>query len=42
MDSWGKNRTPGETEYFDKVSIAGGMGTRTVTVSNLLGEPCIN
>ena len=19
MDSWGKNRTPGETEYFDKV-----------------------
>ena len=23
MDSWGKNRTPGETEYFDKVSIGG-------------------
>lgn len=21
MDSWGKNRTPGETEYFDKVNI---------------------
>lgn len=21
MDSWGKNRTPGETQYFDKVNI---------------------
>lgn len=29
MDSWGKNRTPGETEYFDKVNIItrpGGLG----------------
>lgn len=25
MDSWGKNRTPGETEYFDKVNIAEAM-----------------
>lgn len=24
MDSWGKNRTPGETEYFDKVNITRG------------------
>lgn len=28
MDSWGKNRTPGETEYFDKVNIAEAMGAR--------------
>lgn len=42
MDSWGKTRTPGETEYFDKVNIAGEMGTRTCKASNLLGELCIN
>lgn len=28
MDSWGKNRTPGETRYFDKVNTER-LGTRT-------------
>ena len=43
MDSWGKNRTPGETQYFDKVSRAGRMGTRTAKASNFItGELCIN
>ena len=26
MDSWGKNRTPGESEYFDKVNKHGEWG----------------
>jgi len=37
MESWGKTRTPGETEYFDKVIRAVGMGTRTAKASNLIG-----
>lgn len=36
MESWGKTRTPGATEYFDKVIIAVGMGTRTAKASNLI------